>query len=1235
MKNPKDIQSQKVSEVLEQLHLSGDMLEKAEEYLLGNGGEECLEQFDFQDLSAVPSDKAVRLFRDYMRKGKREELNRLFRLLFAVGQSTCYQLVPLELVRQGDVLWDEDKCTAVYGTHIGMSQYCLNSYNLNGLMAVAKNRPENLEKAIGYQKNDAENGKLVLLAVYFVVKYGDVHVSGENGKKEEIADGKENGEGEKAERPVRRNLGFIDGIGKFFRKKEEARQPEALVDIDAGDMPLMAQYEELILNSLDNLYENQMDASSLQKLMDAVRKNRMTEDIFRLAASKRNVSDFLFLLLGGMAYLNFLLSVKLKNAVRIFLAIDTEKMLNVMVKVSEQLPAVILSKGEGETANKLFPVNIHVGGGEYDEVFGIDTERYIRWAAAKDQRVILKKQLENHEECYIKIMDEVTMEDANAMLEVIRTTDKPLFDKLMAHKRQYGRDKERERMLNALAESEDASVREVIKAYLRGEEKVDVLYPFLNQIRNKYYYNLGRAKDIVEKYAKNLQDEEFLRRCRVYMLLKNTYYLQDYVIVSGTQGVNRGKLEEIFRNFDSEGLAVSYQLAALVWLHDAFYNDRYKREALEEAEHIFAGYLKERREETLAAFLSAEAVGRFFGLRVMSREAEVNKKEILGFAQDNSKLVKEELAEILSGQRGWQEEVKSLLSSKKAAERELAIRVMLRWQGESEDYKEVFSTALEKEKNGKVRELLEKALNLEGEGSSGAKMLSLEDLVKEIHKGGKKRSLAWAYEAPFSVVHRAGGQEAGEDYLQAVLLCYAVVDGCGVSTKAAMLAEDLNREEFAVYVNELFDKWMEAGAEAKKRWVLYAASIHGGFEIIKRLQHQVQEWPQQARGAIAAEAVKALSLNPLPQALLIVDGISRKFKFKQVKAAAGQALEFAAAQLGISREELADRIVPDLGFDGNGERSFDYGERKFRVAITPALEIEVYDESGKKLKNMPSPGKRDDEKKAAAAYEEFKQMKKQMKMTVSSQKMRLELALSSGRKWGTEAWEQLFVKNPVMHQFAIGLVWGIYEGEELLQNFRYMEDGSFNTEDEEEYELPQEGRIGLVHPIELSRESLEVWKQQLEDYEIRQPIEQLERAVYARTEEEGEGKNLERFGGMILNDLSFGGKLQTAGWYRGPVEDGGCFNTYYRVDEDAGIGAQISFSGSFVGGENEDITVYEGEFYPAETLKKGYVYSDEDKAKAFLLKDVPERYFSEIVLQLTKATASSQERNEDWRKETG
>ncbi len=61
----------------------------------------------------------------------------------------------------------------------------------------------------------------------------------------------------------------------------------------------------------------------------------------------------------------------------------------------------------------------------------------------------------------------------------------------------------------------------------------------------------------------------------------------------------------------------------------------------------------------------------------------------------------------------------------------------------------------------------------------------------------------------------------------------------------------------------------------------------------------------------------------------------------------------------------------------------------------------------------------------------------------------------------------------------------------LGETFRYMEDGSFNTVDEEEYTLPDGGSIGLVHPIELTDQDLAAWKQQLEDYEITQSIDQL------------------------------------------------------------------------------------------------------------------------------------------------
>lgn len=124
------------------------------------------------------------------------------------------------------------------------------------------------------------------------------------------------------------------------------------------------------------------------------------------------------------------------------------------------------------------------------------------------------------------------------------------------------------------------------------------------------------------------------------------------------------------------------------------------------------------------------------------------------------------------------------------------------------------------------------------------------------------------------------------------------------------------------------------------------------------LHEQIKEPPGKFRGALAVEAVKALALNGSSPALLLVDQIARKFKYRQVKKGAADALAGAAARLGISREELEDRIVPDLGFDERMERTFDYGSRRFTVRLTLSLEAEVYGEDGKRLKNLPSPENR-------------------------------------------------------------------------------------------------------------------------------------------------------------------------------------------------------------------------------------------------------------------------------------
>lgn len=1167
MMNQKDAQIGKMMDVLEKLNLSENQLSAAEDFLSGRAGKEILERLPFQDLSGVPSGETIKIFRDLEKKGKREYIVKFFQVLFAIGKATCYLLIPVNILVEdkggsGYEYAPEEKA-AVYAMWIGAASYALGGYTINTLISDAEKNPENLKKAMKYQGDGSANGRIVLLAAYFILKYG-----------------------------------------------EERR-------VEEEDAALLQEYENIMISNLELIYNNQIDKGAAQEIKDAIYKNQMTERILRLAAKKTDISDFMIKLLGGMSYLNFPLSIKLKNVVRVCFAADMEKTLDAIRTVSKGLS-----------------MDIGLKGGAYDRIFGIDSEQYLRWAAKMGYQEVLKEQLNNNRECYLKVMNQVDMEFSNQMLEIVGEQDHALYEKLLAEERLHGKSRKMEEMIRLVVDN-TPNVH-VVRAYLRGEAGIDSLYPYIDEIKNKWGNGSPKTRELLKEYEKTYQDEAFARRCRVYVLLKGKgyFFLEN---IRDRERLKEERLKELLEDMEKEGLAMPYRLLGMSILYDGmdfYYNQDLRQHFLDYISEYFMGYLETGKEEMVKAFQSSEAFGRFFGLHVMRRDTEKNKNEILSFAPDSAKMVREELLDILYGQSGWEEEVKTLLVSRKAAERELAVRVLLRWQGEGNTYQDLLARALEKEKNSKVKALLESTLAIGKGGISGEKTVAKTDLVKELHKGGTRRSLAWAYQTPFSAVHKVTGEEAQEEYLQAVLLCYSSSFRCGISEKAALLAEGLRPEELAVYVNELFDKWMEAGAEAKKRWVLYAASIHGGEEIIPKLQHWIQEWPQHSRGAIAAEAVQALSLNPSPQALLIVDGMSRKFKFKQIKAAAGKALEFAAAQLGISREELADRIVPDFGFDKNMERVFDYGERHFTVTITPGLEIEVYDGTGKKLKNMPAPGKRDEEEKAAASYEAFKQMKKQMKMTVNSQRMRLEQALSTGREWKTEAWKKLFVKNPVMHQFAIGLIWGIYENKKLLQSFRYMEDGSFNTADEEEYELPENGQIGLVHPIELAEEEREAWRQQLEDYEIRQPIEQIDRTFYPITEEEAGMKAMERFGGCIVNDLSLGGKLLNLGWYRGSVEDGGGFYTYYREDMELGIGVELHFSGSFVGGENEDVTVYDASFYRAGEVKRGsYVYDKAGEDKAYFLKDVPARYFSEIVLQLAKATASSQERNENWRTE--
>ena len=629
---------------------------------------------------------------------------------------------------------------------------------------------------------------------------------------------------------------------------------------------------------------------------------------------------------------------------------------------------------------------------------------------------------------------------------------------------------------------------------------------------------------------------------------------------------------------------------------------------------------------SLCSMQKASALGRKWALQALGglSDAPGAKEGILAAMGDSSKLVREEAARILPMHPEWTEDYKGLLTAKKAAVRQMAAEALGKL-----GQREALEAALANEKNAKVADAIRAALGSEATAPVG----SAADIAANIVKGNKIKKLGWLLNEQLLPVRNADGTEADETIRNAILLSYCELGRIGRSENAAELSAGLDRQDMEKLAVQVFDIWFAAGAQAKNKWVLPFAAVYGGSTMTERLRKCIHDWPEHQRGAIACDAVMALALSEDPAAIVIVDAISRKFKFRQVKQAAALALENAAQELGITAEELADRIVPNLGFGKDGTRVFDYGKRSFTVRLLPTLELQITNDQGKTVKNLPAPGKTDDPV-ANDAYEAFKTMKKNIKTTVTAQRARLEAALSVLRCWDTDRWKALFVENPIMHQFAMSLVWGVYADGRLTDTFRYMEDGTFNTVDEDEYELPEQAMIGLVHPMELDGETLDGWKQQLEDYEIVQSIDQLSRPTYALDPEKAGEKRLEDFGGKLLNGLSLSGKLLQQGWYRGSVQDGGVFYTFYREDREQGIGVELRFSGSAVGyDDGENVTVFDAVFYTGTVNRGSYVYDEVPQEHILPLGSVPARYYSEILHQLTRATASSTETNDNWRSE--
>ncbi|WP_202124805.1 DUF4132 domain-containing protein [Actinomadura physcomitrii] len=241
-------------------------------------------------------------------------------------------------------------------------------------------------------------------------------------------------------------------------------------------------------------------------------------------------------------------------------------------------------------------------------------------------------------------------------------------------------------------------------------------------------------------------------------------------------------------------------------------------------------------------------------------------------------------------------------------------------------------------------------------------------------------------------------------------------------------------------------------------------------------------------------------------------------------------------RLGLSTDQLADRIVPAFGLDCDGTMTLDYGPRRFTVGFDEALRPVVADEAGKARKSLPKPGAKDDPALAPAAYRTFADLKKDVRAVAADLLRRLEDAMVAQRRWTPAEFGEHIVGHPLVRHVARRLVWFAQDGDAATP-FRIAEDRTYADVGDDLVDVPEHAAIGLAHPVRLG-DALGAWSEVFADYEILQPFPQLGRAVHALADAERDGDRLERFEHLKVPLGTVLG-LTGRGWEIGAPQDGG------------------------------------------------------------------------------------------------
>ena len=470
--------------------------------------------------------------------------------------------------------------------------------------------------------------------------------------------------------------------------------------------------------------------------------------------------------------------------------------------------------------------------------------------------------------------------------------------------------------------------------------------------------------------------------------------------------------------------------------------------------------------------------------------------------------------------------------------------------------------------------------------------------------------------------------KVSQEVLRALFLLQANAKGVQLDRQAKSILENIDKTTSDPFALALLELVMEnGGLYAKNRVAIAILGALAGPRTIEVLTTAVIKERN-------LNALEAIGIGDSDDALRALDQILLKYrtKYPDIRDKAEKLFGLNAKLRGVSRDELLDLIIPDFGFEGR-YKIFTFGENEYKACIETDFTLRFLNGSGKTLKSTPITA-------SLADKTAIRKLKREIANARKQQTRNLEINLINRRKWSKEAWDRVFLDNPLMFPLGRSLLWGFYQEERLLESFVITKDVTLeNAEGKtiplqnktwdcdfwnflkirkaELYELRKKEvrlKIGLVHPLELAPELLAKWKGRLSKEKFERVITQLDRAVYTLAPENQDNKFCRLFENQDITNFAF----DQLGWRRGSVVDAGEVSGYRKVFPELSIEVFVELTGLAAGHYQGKLKKFY--FVSANSIQTGsYVYDEpytEEDERLIPLKEIPGVIYSETVRDL-------------------